>query len=225
MGNAMAGFFKFLFGTGEPERGVRRLSHPRDLRQGDIIKFRYVEQPDISNKEFEVTQINTYIYGDLCYPELVLKDRSGHLIYMMVEEEDGDEYLALSKKIQKSEIAEIIGADAMGRIATKGTGARISIQSKPEELETWLADSYREVDDNVKGAFVKGDARYLSVEDINRQEKFTSHILEDPTEEYAIEIEIYNTGEIESCVTVYHEIDEIEEMWPSSTPLEGGNQE
>ncbi|MGK4422419.1 hypothetical protein ACSLVQ_29635, partial [Klebsiella pneumoniae] len=67
-------------------------------------------------------------------------------------------------------------------------------------------------------------------EDINLQEKFTSHIMEDSTEEYAIEIEIYSTGEIEVCATVYHDIDEIEEMWPSNIPkilqkLEGARNE
>jgi hypothetical protein len=220
----MAGFFKSLFGSREPKSDARRLAHPRDLRQGDIIKFGYIEQPELSNTEFEVTQINTYIYGDLCYPELVLKDRYANLVYMMVEEEDGDEYLALCKKIQKSEVSEVIGDDAMTRILTRGTGAQIPILKKPSGLETWLVDSYRKVDDNVKGAFVKGDVRYLSVEDINRQEKFTSHILEDSSEEYAIEIEIYSTGETEVCATVYHDIDEIEEMWPSNMPLEGSNQ-
>jgi hypothetical protein len=221
----MTGFFKSLFGSGESQGGARRLSHPRDLREGDIIKFGYIEQPDLSNTEFEVSQINTYIYGELCYPELILKDRSGNLVYMMVEEEDGDEYLALCKKIQKSEVSEVIGDDAMTRILTRGTGSQIPILKKPSGLETWLVDSYREVDDSVKGAFVKGDARYLAVEDINRQEKFTSHILEDSTEEYAIEIEIYSTGETEVCATVYHDIDEIEEMWPSNTPSETNNQE
>ena len=213
----MRGFFKFLFGSQELRQVARRLSHPRDLREGDIIKFGYIEQPDLSNTEFEVSQINTYIYGDLCYPELILKDRSGNLVYMMVEEEDGDEYLALCKKIQKSEVSDVIGDDAMTRILTRGTGAQIPILKKPNGMETWLVDFYKKIDDSVKGAFVKGDARYLSAEDINRQEKFTSHILEDSTQEYALEIEIYSTGEIELCATIYHDIDEIEEMWPSNT--------
>jgi hypothetical protein len=221
----MVGFFQSLFGSGEPKGSARRLSHPRDLREGDIIKFGYIEQPDLSNTEFEVSQINTYIYGDLCYPELVLKDRSGNLVYMMVEEEDGDEYLALCKKIQKSEVSEVIGDDdVLTRILTRGTGAQVPVLKKPSGLEAWLVDSYTEVDDSVRGAFVKGDARYLAEQDINRQEKFTSHILEDATEDYAIEIEIYSTGETEVCATVYHGIDEIEEMWPSNTPSETKNQ-
>jgi hypothetical protein len=213
----MIGFLKSLFaGGGESKTYVRRLSHPRDLQIGDIIKFGYVDQPDISNTQFEVSHINTYIYGDMCYPELILKDHSGNLVYMMVEEEDGEEYLAIAKKIQKSEISEVIGEDAMARILTRGTGAIISVVKKPSGMEAWLVDSYKEVDDNIMGAFVRGDARYLSAEEMQRQEKFTSHILEDTTEEYAIEIEIYSTGETELCATIYHDIHAIEEMWPST---------
>ncbi len=211
------GFLKALFGSGGATASVRKLSHPRDLRTGDIIKFGYLEQPDISNTQFEVAQINTYIYGDLCYPELVLKDSSGNLIYMMVEEEDGDEYLELSKKVAKGQIQDLFGPWDIGAITQKGTGTKVKVASKPEGFEEWLVDSYVEVDDNVKGAFVKGDARYLSAEDVNRQEKFTSHILEDSSEDYAIEIEIYSTGETEVCATIYHYIDEIEDMWPAKT--------
>jgi len=211
------GFLKSLFGMGSSATSVRKLSHPRDLRTGDIIKFGYVEQPDLSNTEFEVAQINTYIYGDLCYPELVLKDRSGNLLYMMVEEEDGEEYLELSKKIAKAQIQDLFGPWDITTIQQKGTGTQVKIASKLQGFEEWLVDSYTEVDDNVRGAFVKGDARYLSVGDINRQEKFTSHLLEDSTEDYAIEIEIYSTGEMEVCATIYHDIDEIEDMWPAKT--------
>lgn len=211
------GFLKTLFGTGGSASSVRKLSHPRDLRTGDIIKFGYVEQPDLSNTEFEVAQINTYIYGDLCYPELVLKDRSGNLLYMMVEEEDGEEYLELSKKISKAQIEGLFGPWDIATITQKGTGTKVNISAKPDGFKEWLVDSYVEVDDNVRGAFVKGDARYLSAEDINRQEKFTSHVLEDSTEDYAIEIEIYSTGETEVCATIYHDIDEIEDMWPAKT--------
>ncbi|TAE33807.1 MAG: hypothetical protein EAY65_03795 [Alphaproteobacteria bacterium] len=213
----MIGFLKALFGSDTPQEHVRRLTHPRDLRTGDIIKFGYLEQSDLSSTQFEVAQINTYLYGEMCYPELVLKDHAGNLIYMMVEEEDGEEYLALSKKIAKSDMNDVIGNDAMTRIMGRGVGTQLAIAHKPLGLESWMADSYTEVDDNVLGSFIKGDARYLSEEEVNRQEKFASHILEDRSYDYALEIEIYSSGEIELCATIYHDIDEIEEMWPSST--------
>ena len=50
----------------------------------------------------------------------------------------------------------------------------------------------------------------------NKQEKFSSHTLVDRSDEYAIEIELYDTGEVELSATVYHDIEEIEEMWPGN---------
>jgi hypothetical protein len=207
-------FLKNLFGLGGSEPKVRGLSHPRDIRAGDIIKFRYLDLPDVSGQAFEVTQINTYLYGDLCYPELILKDRSGNIIYMMVEEEDGEEYLALSKKIDKAKINEVIPPNDMTAIQASGNGTAVRVGAKPEGFQAWLVEDYREVDDRVEGSFIKGDARYLSDQDVNRREHFTSHILEDSEGDFALEIEIYETGEVELSATVYKEISDIEEMWP-----------
>lgn len=209
-------FFKRLFGLEDGGPKARQLSHPRDLRTGDIVTFRYTDQPDISGKEFEVFGINTYIYGELCYPELVLKDRSLNIFYMMVEEEDGEEYLALSKKVSKVDMGHVISPADRSRIVTKGTGVPVTIVSKPGGFEHWLVDRYTKVDDGVKGAFVKGDARYLCDEVLARQERFSSHILEDSSGEYALEVEVYETGETELSVTVYCSIEDIEEMWPGA---------
>jgi len=211
-----------MLGGGDEKKEVRRLSHPRDLRVGDIIKFRYLNQSDVSGKEFEVSLINTYIYGGLCYPELILKDRASNIIYMTVEEEDGEEYLALSKKVGKTKIAEVLDQSQLDNVLRRGTGSKITIQSKPEGLEEWLVEKYIETDDNVKGAFVKGDARYLSNEEVNKREKFSSHTLVDKSDEYALEIEVYETGETELSVTVYHDIEEIEEMWPGKASEHNG---
>lgn len=209
------GFFSNLFGDGgDKQPKARKLTHPRDLRTGDIIKFHYLDQADVSGKEFEVAQINTYLYGNLAYPELVLKDRSNHIIYMMVEEEDGEEYLALSKKVGKANITDLVSPDDLSAMQQASTGYKLAIQQKLEGLDDWLSQSYKKVDHNIKGAFIKGDARYLNDEEASRQEKFSSHTLEDASGEYALELEIYASGETELSVTVYHDIDEIEEMWP-----------
>lgn len=209
-------FFKKIFGSEDKDKTSRKLRHPKDLRTGDIIKFSFLDQADISGKEFEVSQINTYIYGDLGYPEIVLKDRSSNVFYLLVEEEDGEEYLAISKKVGKAKISEIISNEDIPRILTRGTGTVVTVASKPDGYADWLTDEYKEVDDDVKGAFVKGDARFLSNEQLNQQERFSSYVLEDSEEKFALELEVYETGENELCVTVYHEIDDIEEMWPGT---------
>ncbi len=214
----MLGLLRAIFASGGSAAAVpteRRLTHPRDIRTGDILKFAYLPQAELSNKEFEVAQINTYIYGNLCYPEIVLKGRAGELFYMMVEEEDGDEYLGICKKIPKPDFESVIGVEALEKILQKGLGGNLKLAWKLAGFEDWLVNNYAEVDDKVVGSFVKGDARYLSDEEMLRQEKFESYILEDKSGEFSIEIEVYASGEIEACATIYHELTALEEMWPS----------
>lgn len=209
-------FLKRLFGSKEDETKARKLKHPRDLRTGDIIKFRYIDQSDVSGKEFEVSQINTYLYGDLCYPELVLKDRSGKIVYLTVEDEDGEEYLALSKKVGKGNASDVLSQEQLDQITKRGTGTKVTVTNKPAGFDEWLVSDYTETEDNIKGSFIKGDARFISDEEIGMQDKFSSHTLVDKSDEYAIEIEFYKTGEVELSATVYHDIEEIEEMWPGN---------
>lgn len=215
----MMSFLKALFGASAPAENHRRLDHPRDLQAGDIIKFGYLPQKDLSNTEFEVTMVNTYIYGDMCYPELILKDRAGNIVYLMVEDEDGEEYLGISRKIPKSQADTLFDPSAIEQVQKKGTGGVLTLAEIPEEYANWLVARYKECDDNVKGAFVRGDVRFLPLQEIRQQERFTSYILIDKEDEHAVEIERYETNELEISVTVYHEIEAIEEMWPGKATV------
>ncbi|MBT4921573.1 MAG: hypothetical protein HON23_00995 [Rickettsiales bacterium] len=202
-------FFKNLFGA--KTKPIRNLSHPKDLQVGDIIKFKFLSQEDLSGKTFGISQINTYVYDNEFYPEYVLKDTSSNIIYLMVEEEDGEGYLALSKKITKSKISDILPQEQLEKILKKGIGTKVKVGSRPEGLEDWLVDSYTETDDNVKGSYIKGDAR-VSGSSHNAQ-TFKSHTLVDKSDTYALEIEVYSSNEIELSATIYHDLSEIEEMW------------
>lgn len=214
----MAGFFSKLFGKNTNGGAApRHLSHPRDLRQGDFLKLKFLDQDELSNKEFEVYQINTYIYGEMCYPELVLKDRDGTVIFLMVEEEDGEEYLAFSHKIKQFDINSILGDGAKSTLLDGDVGTALSIGTPLDNLDDWMTQNYRKSEHNIRGSFVKGDARYLSDEAIEKREWFTSHSFDDNSEFYAIEIECYDSGETELCVTIYHPFSAIDEMWPSQT--------
>ncbi|MEC8678332.1 MAG: hypothetical protein VXX85_05725 [Candidatus Margulisiibacteriota bacterium] len=208
-------FLKNIFGINSNKKQTRTLNHPNDLREGDIIKFRYLNIAEISEKEFEVSQINTYIYDDLCYPELVLKDCSNNVIFMLVNDEDGEEYLALSTKLDRTKISSLIEPNIMKCILDGKERDYLDIFVKPHPYEDWLTTYYQKVNNNILGSYVKGDARYLSDAELNKRQSFTSYIFEDDSSgEYAIEIEAYKTGEVEVSLTRYFDIKEIEELWP-----------
>lgn len=216
-------WLKALFGQDQTSQdqgnSIRSLTHPNQLRAGDIIKFKFMDISECSGKQFEVHKINTYLYGQICYPELILKDRDGVLLYLAVEDEDGEEYLCLSKKIAKAQIQEVMSSQDVNNILTKGVGHSITISNPAPAYKEWLAPKYTEVDDQIKGAFIKGDARELTDEQIRQQEPFVSYLLESEDEEYALELEVYDTGEQELSATRYFDIETIDEMWPQQTGM------
>lgn len=202
----MAGFFKKLFGGNSTEKKVRTLSHPRNLAEGDIIKVGFNSQLGLSGQEFQVFKVNSYVYDGINYPEFILKDRADNILFLMVEEEDGEECLAFSKKLTKSQATDLISEDILSSIFKKGTGLKVAIANKPDALEGWLVNNYIKTEDNVKGSFSKDGAN----------ESFTSYLLTDKSDEFALEIERYASNEVEMSVTAYHEISAIEELWPKN---------
>jgi len=209
----MVGFFGKLFGAGKSNE-TRRLTHPCELRKGDFVKFGIVPQPEVSGQTFEVYKVNTYSYGSIDYPEMILKDSVGNIIFMMIEEEDGEEYVALSKKVPKAQIREILPQEALDWIFEKGTGTQWGLDKKvvPEGFSRWVAAKYTETDEE-QGRFSKGDAR---AEQAGGDELFKSYTLTDPSDEYALELEVYGQNEVELSTTVYHDISVIEEILPGS---------
>ena len=214
----MFDFMKKMFGGSDAADGKRerKLRHPRDLRPGDIIKFSFMDNQDLSGRQFEVTQINSYLYDGLHYPELILKDTQGNIVYLMMEEEDGEECVSISKKIARSQIRKVIEQDDLDKVLKKGTGASIDVASVPEGLDQWLASTYTETEE-ATGFFVKGDTRDPNHSGGGR-EKFKSYTLIDDSDEYALEIEVYGKEELEMCATVYLEVGDIDEMWPGNGP-------
>ena len=101
------------------------------------MKFKFF-QSEASGKIYEVFKVNTYNYDGVNYPEMILKDKEGNIIFMMVEEEDGEEYIGLSKKIPKAEIRNIIHQNTLDSILQAGTGITVKVQQKPDGFEKWI---------------------------------------------------------------------------------------
>ena len=52
-------FFGKMFGSDEEEDKRTILEHPDQLRKGDIVKFGFLPQQELSNQLFEVAAVNT----------------------------------------------------------------------------------------------------------------------------------------------------------------------
>ena len=107
----MKGLFKSFFSSKNKDVAVREINHPRDLLQGDIIKFGFMPQAELSNKQFQVATVNTYDFKDRHLTEFALSGDAVERIYLIVDESDDDAFLSLSRKVKRNLVEQLFDLD------------------------------------------------------------------------------------------------------------------
>lgn len=213
---SLLSLLKTLFGGSKNSEEVQSaerqaLTHPRDLRKGDIIKFGFLPQEELSNARFEVVAVNTYDFDRQSY-SLTLKGDKDNRIWLTVNSEDGEEYLAIAKKLTREQVKSVFSPDEFAQVFQEGAGTELDVRSIPEGFAGWLSDAlYTEAEDCSQGYYHEGDLRYGEARE---SYPLDFYLLEDDSEEFAVEIEVYEEGETEVSGVVYHPVSAIEEMWP-----------
>ncbi|MDQ6993068.1 MAG: hypothetical protein Q9M31_06295 [Mariprofundus sp.] len=211
------GWFKNLFGKGEGEpREPRSLNHPGALDVGDIIKMSFLDQTDLSNKRLEVQAVNSYDFGADPEISFTLKGESGELFFLTLCRDNGEEKLSFSKMMKRSQVIKLFDEHAFGQLFNEGADTHLERQSIPAGFEEWTASHYVEEEDCLKGYYYKGDYReqpFPRFEDESAGIEY--YLLEDPDKAFAIEVEVYASGETEVSATLYLGLSAIEEMWPA----------
>lgn len=205
-----------IFG-GSSEAAPRQLSHPRDLQVGDIIKFRYLPQVEISNQRFEVSSINSYDFEDRKLIEFVLQADVSGAIYLIVDETGDEPFLAISKKIPRNMVEELFDLDEFSLLFDDESNNVIHRKIEPEKISGWTAESYIQEIFSERGYFLKGDYRNKPVpQSENEGDSFDYYLAIDNSRQFVVEAEVYEGGETDVLVTVRRSITDIEEMWPKS---------
>lgn len=208
------GIFKNPF----KKKSFKRLEHPKDLMIGDIVKFSFLSQPDLSNKKFEVVEINTYDFKHEVSTQFSLKGEGGNIIFLVVENEDGEESLSVSKSISRKVVKKLFKEKDFAGIFNNGTGVDIERIAELDDLEGWTAPYYVCGTAGKSGYFHKGDYRGKELPKYeDDSEGLDYYLLSSEEDEFAIEAEVYENGETEVCVTAYLENSSIEEMWPKGS--------
>jgi len=212
----MSGIFKKWFGKDdEVQRGA--LTHPKDLEIGDIIKFSFLPQRELSATRFTVTEINTYDYENDNVTEFLLSGENRFQIFMSVDNDGGEEYLSISRKLTKKEVSELFDNAQIADIFSEGHSELNRQPTAPKNLETWTSDYYSEDIDCRVGFYHEGDFRNKETPIYEEEsERLEYYSLTDDTDEFAIDVEIYNEGETEIYATIYLEISSISELMASN---------
>ena len=100
-------FFSKIFGSKDEQVQRDVLAHPSQLQIGDIVKFSFIDQADLSNQTTEVVEINTYDFEGESSTSFTLKTTSNTIIWLSVTKDEGTEYLSLSKKLTRGQVRRV----------------------------------------------------------------------------------------------------------------------
>jgi hypothetical protein len=204
---------KGIFGGAE-ENPARQLTGPEALQIGDMLKFQFMAQTELSGKQFQVVAITTYDFEHENYPQFALKGAKEELVFLSVHEEDGRSYLAISQKISRDAVDSIFTLDAFADVFEEGA-VTLDAKNYPP-LQEWLGKSYYKAIDCRRGYRHIGDYRNQPLPEFeDDSEGIDYYVLRDSTEKCAVEIAIGDSDDSDVYVTIYQPLSVIAEMWPA----------
>lgn len=207
--------FNFFKSKKEPER---QLNHASELKKGDMFtvidSFAYPSW--LKGQSLRVIDIQTYQYQHSSDTEFVLETNSGQVVFLQIEQDDGEEFANFSIKIQRDEVEQIFGLDDFARIFDEESLTNIQVQNTPERFTQFLAKSYQQTESPYVCYFHNKDFRGQSLPRYEQEggEPCEMICLASPDEGHGLNIEIWDGGETEVSLTLTRPITDIVDLFP-----------
>ncbi|HIF54659.1 MAG: hypothetical protein ABGX40_05645 [Methylococcales bacterium] len=204
----------------EKQVAVRQLDHPRDLLVGDMVDFALMNQPGLSHKSFQVTQIWTLDLGGDKQQRIYfqLEDGEATIRLRVVDQDTVELGLEVYPEIllaffSEADIAGILDADSGVNHHLK---ARVSVQDAPQELVGWVAEKYRQEGFNLAYRYDQ-DYRDRSLPEYmdGSEEGCDFAWLFSDDRQHALEFRVFDGGRTEAHLCAYIPLRKIDALWPA----------
>lgn len=181
------------------------------LQVGSAIVFGFVPQASLSGRRMQISAINTYQFGSEALTSFVLTQEQGPGISMIVAESEGEQYLAISRRITMSDRIKMFESKDIEDITEKADAMRLACRENPD-FKGWTVATYRREIQGMKGMLYAGDFRKIPLPAASVAQEFKYTLLASDNNEHAVEIEKYPDGRIEMYATVYRRVSDIGEV-------------
>lgn len=213
----MKKLFKAAFSRDKTE--VRdALNHPRELQPGDFLKIDdSLLLPELlRDQSLQVQAVNTYQYEYRSEPEWVLKSAWDIPLFFSIDSEDGADTACFSVKITPDVVEILFDLDEFSEIFGESGLAELTTAEVPDELEHWVATTYRQTNAGQRGYHYEEDFRGgQPPSDEGSGEPFDYYCLQSNDLQQAIEIEVWPDGDTDVMLTIYRPMSDIRELWPA----------
>ncbi len=205
-------FKKFFGGNDAP----RTLTDPVQLQVGDIVAFKQRRSlPNgLQGQQLEVTKVGGYQYAETeVTKELTLRSEDNKTYYLSVDDNDGDPLLCFSVKVPESMVLTLFDEEEFSQLWGDDF-VTLMVKEKPEELASWLADSYTQ-------RMKEGEAYYYNhdcggkVPEDDEGEELRYHECVGDVEGRYLSVEVWGDGDTDVSLVAICPGDVVEEMWPS----------
>ncbi|MDE3059621.1 MAG: hypothetical protein KGJ06_01250 [Pseudomonadota bacterium] len=185
---------------------------PEQLQIGSAIGFGFVPQASLSGRRLEVSAINTYQFGEESLTSFVLSQGKEPGVSMIVAEAEGEQYLAISRRISAGDRTKLFNSYDLESVMGKPDITRLTCRDNNPDYKGWAVPVYKREIQGLKGRIFKGDFRKQPLPPVAEAQEFEYTLLVSESNEHAIEIEKYADGHIEVYTTVYRRMNDIGEI-------------
>jgi len=185
---------------------------PELLQVGSSLGFGFVPQAILSGRRLHVSAINTYQFGEEALTSFILTQEKDPGVSMIVAESEGEQYLAISRRISASDRMKLFTSLDLENIMTKTDADRLACNDNVIDYKGWIVAAYKREIQGLKGRIFKGDFRKSLLPAIAEAQEFEYFLLVSESNEHAIEIEKYGDGRIEAYATIYRRMNDIGEI-------------
>lgn len=190
---------------------------PNELQVGSQIGFGFVPQGNLSGRRLRVESINTYQFGNEALTSFVLAQDKDAGASMIVAESEGEQYLAISRRISISDRIKLFDSHDLEGVVSQTDVTRLSCNNDVPEIKGWVVSSYKREIQGMHGRLFKGDFRAAPLPAASVGQDFQYTLLVSDSNEHAIEIEKYGDGRMEVYATVYRRLSDVGEITHPAT--------
>ena len=211
-------FFKKIFNKSSNE--PRKLTKVNQLLVGDIIVLTdsFALPESLRGQEFQVKAVNSYEFEEKVQTEWALIGTNALEIFLSLEVDDITE-LKLSLKIQHEDVETLFDLDSFSEVFDEPGEAFLEKKADSNITSLWSSEQYQQSVFAKVGFFHRKDHRSENLsayEGKDSGEQFELYSLYNEDQSKGIDVEVWQDGDTEVCLTLFRPCSDIIDMYPAS---------
>jgi hypothetical protein len=211
-------FFKKIFNKSSNE--PRQLTKVNQLLVGDIIVLTdsFALPESLRGQEFQIKAVNSYEFEHKVQTEWALVGTNALEIFLSLEVDDISE-LKLSLKIQHEDVESLFDLERFSEVFDEPGEAFLDKQADTKVTNMWTSDQYQQSVFAKVGFFHRKDHRsenLSSYEGKDSGEQFELYSLYNEDQSKGVDVEVWQDGDTEVCLTLFRPLSDIIDMYPGS---------